>query len=324
MKMERIDITKLKIHPDNRRYFRDIRETSPAFWEDFVGNIKELGLLEPLIVNEKTLEIISGNQRYMACLEARFKKVPCVFIAPEDKDEEIAQMLSSNIYRRQLDAIQLIDLVKILRERIKARKPGPKNGDEVPDLSGEELPPSEQVQKTLRKGQEFISGADLFNNLPPEQQKKIRDWFYEQEKRPTDKALIEKIKKERDESIKKLEKQIDELKTEAKEKDLDHEENITKLKGDLETLENKIVAFSPKVIMERLTKKLDKIRSDSEKLATETSKFVRDFRKEFPDGALTGIDPAIIRGKIEQLSKEMQNLYECFGTPIKLIEGEAK
>lgn len=52
-------------------------------------NIKQFGLVDPLIVN-KDMTIIGGHQRFKACMELGFKEIPCiVFDLPKSKEKTL-------------------------------------------------------------------------------------------------------------------------------------------------------------------------------------------------------------------------------------------
>ena len=59
--------------------------------DELVASIKEVGVLEPLLVRNSTqgFQIISGERRYRAALEAGLEDLPCMVL---DVDE--AQMLT--------------------------------------------------------------------------------------------------------------------------------------------------------------------------------------------------------------------------------------
>jgi len=53
------------------------------------ANIKEFGLIDPLIVN-KDMTIIGGHQRFKACLELGFTEMPCIILdLPKSKEKAL-------------------------------------------------------------------------------------------------------------------------------------------------------------------------------------------------------------------------------------------
>ena len=148
MTVKDMPITAIKEHPKNKGLFTDIKESSPGFWEDFKSNIERFGIIEPLIVNKETKYIRSGNQRFKAAKELNMTTVPVILVDDEDSDTEIQKMISSNVYRRTIDAFAMFEYIGILRGK----------GNTHRDL-----------KRSLHKTGEFIAAADIFKGLPEDQ-----------------------------------------------------------------------------------------------------------------------------------------------------------
>ena len=71
----------------------------PSNYNEIKSNIRELGLLNPLLVT-KNLNIISGNLRFKIALELKLKTVPVVFL-DVDKDKMDLISVSSNQFREK-------------------------------------------------------------------------------------------------------------------------------------------------------------------------------------------------------------------------------
>ena len=71
----------------------------PSNYNEIKSNIRELGLLNPLLVT-KSLNIISGNLRFKIALELKLKTVPVVFL-DVDKDKMDLNFNDSNIINRK-------------------------------------------------------------------------------------------------------------------------------------------------------------------------------------------------------------------------------
>src|SRR3990167_7428761 len=54
-------------------------DITPASVEDLVLSIKQVGIIEPLIINPKNnrYEVIAGHRRLVACKLAKLLQVPC-------------------------------------------------------------------------------------------------------------------------------------------------------------------------------------------------------------------------------------------------------
>ena len=147
MKFKLIATDKLIEHPENKRLFKDIRDTNPSFWIEFKESIKQFGVLEPLIVNEDTMEVRSGNQRLKAAIELGIEELPIVLITDEDSEIEIKKMIASNVYRRTIDAFSMFEYIGKLR-------------NDVTNVTYRD------IAKEIHKDKSFISAADIFNKLP--------------------------------------------------------------------------------------------------------------------------------------------------------------
>lgn len=56
-----------------------------------IESIREVGLIEPIILNERK-EIVSGRRRFFAVKELEYKKVPILFYTGKQVDQEIAEL----------------------------------------------------------------------------------------------------------------------------------------------------------------------------------------------------------------------------------------
>lgn len=98
-----IDIDDLGIDTCN------IREGKWDYDEEFVRDIKENGILNPLLVRPATPEtgvkyaIVCGSRRYNAALEAGFTKVPC-FIEEMDDVTALGRTVAENKHRTDIPA----------------------------------------------------------------------------------------------------------------------------------------------------------------------------------------------------------------------------
>ena len=75
----KILVSKLKHHPKNK----DIYKLSAI--DELVSSIKEMGLLEPLVVDEKN-QVISGNRRLEAVRKLGLKEVEIKIKLKDDEE----------------------------------------------------------------------------------------------------------------------------------------------------------------------------------------------------------------------------------------------
>lgn len=109
-----IKIEQLEPNPyQPRSDFGDLEELSKS--------IKEIGIIEPLIVrpiSENKYQIICGERRYRAAQLAGLKEVPCIERDIDEKELlEIA--LIENLCRKDLDAFEEAEALKKLSEEFK-------------------------------------------------------------------------------------------------------------------------------------------------------------------------------------------------------------
>ena len=86
--------------------------------QDLVCSIKEQGVLQPIIVREAVgnqYEIIAGERRYRAALEANLNEIPCVIKSVSEKDA-FAIALIENIQREQLSLLEESESLLKLKE----------------------------------------------------------------------------------------------------------------------------------------------------------------------------------------------------------------
>jgi hypothetical protein len=89
--MEKIEITKIKLNPNNPRLIKDDK------FKKLVQSIKdfpEMLEIRPIVVN-KDMIILGGNMRYKACKEAGLKQVP-IIIADLTEDQQKEFLIKDN------------------------------------------------------------------------------------------------------------------------------------------------------------------------------------------------------------------------------------
>jgi len=72
------------------------RRITPNAFDALKKSIAQFGYVEPIVVNEKTMRIVGGHQRYRALLEEGIEEADIVLVNIENKDEEKALMLALN------------------------------------------------------------------------------------------------------------------------------------------------------------------------------------------------------------------------------------
>ncbi len=84
---------------------------------ELVNSIKEKGVLEPILVRKKEqrYEIISGERRFRAAVEAGFKEIPCIEVDVSD-NEALEIALIENLQRKDLTPFEESYGLKLLCE----------------------------------------------------------------------------------------------------------------------------------------------------------------------------------------------------------------
>jgi ParB family chromosome partitioning protein len=85
---------------------------------ELTASIREKGILEPLLVRKVggRFEIIAGERRYRAAIEAGLGELPCVI--RETSDAEMMELaLVENLQRKDLTAFEEADGLKVLAEK---------------------------------------------------------------------------------------------------------------------------------------------------------------------------------------------------------------
>jgi ParB family chromosome partitioning protein len=88
---------------------RDQPRTNLGALDDLVASIRRHGVLEPLIVRERTdgggYELISGERRFHAALHAGLEEVPCIALDLDDR-QALEVALIENLQRKDLNAFE--------------------------------------------------------------------------------------------------------------------------------------------------------------------------------------------------------------------------
>lgn len=113
--MQKIKVSELKEHSMNTFYFDNMMGEK---WKEFLKSVETSGVIEPIIVNqEKT--IISGHQRFRACLELGIEEVLCDIRIYDNKQQELKDLIETNIRQRgdiSSSSLKMARIIKTLEE----------------------------------------------------------------------------------------------------------------------------------------------------------------------------------------------------------------
>ena len=126
-KVEKIAVSSISNFPNHPYQVKENEEM-----EDFVENIKENGVIHPVIVRPKedgTYEMISGHRRKRACELAGIKEIPAIVRDMSDEDA-IIYMVDSNKQRERILPSEKAFAYKMRLEAMKrqAGRPSKENG----------------------------------------------------------------------------------------------------------------------------------------------------------------------------------------------------
>lgn len=93
---------------------------TPESVDDLVYSIKEVGIIQPLIVCEsgEGYEVIAGHRRLLAAEVCRLTEVPCIVVSTEGIDKEIMKM-HENIGRQDINPIDWAIQLDYLKSQYK-------------------------------------------------------------------------------------------------------------------------------------------------------------------------------------------------------------
>jgi len=122
--------------------------------QELAESIREIGILEPLIVRKKNkrIEIIAGSRRYRASKLAGIDAVPCIFMKADDSLAEKIK-LHENLKRRDLSHIDQAMTFSRLRTEFNMTE------QQISDLVGKSIPYISQHISLMASGDELVSAV---------------------------------------------------------------------------------------------------------------------------------------------------------------------
>ena len=109
------NVADLKPHPMNEYLFDDIEGEK---WEEFLTSVQREGILHPLMITEDGT-IISGHQRWRACLALNIPTVRCYVYQPKGdcpEDDILLALMESNLRQRGFINSPSVKLGRIMKE----------------------------------------------------------------------------------------------------------------------------------------------------------------------------------------------------------------
>jgi site-specific DNA-methyltransferase (adenine-specific)/modification methylase len=137
-----VDPRNLTAHPKNQLIYDDEPDTL------LLQAIEQQGVVEPLVVDKKTNQVISGRRRHKAALKLKLDRVPVIYRTYGDDLSAIEAIIHHNQYRQKTDRQIMLEveaLAQVEGERAKRRqvagsRKGGLAGKGVPKNKGESDP----------------------------------------------------------------------------------------------------------------------------------------------------------------------------------------
>ena len=120
-----IELDKISVNPNQPR-----REFDPIALQELADSIAEIGIIQPITLrqlSEDSYQIIAGERRYRAAIQAGLKTIPA-YIRTADDENVMEMALIENIQREDLNALEialayqhLIEQYGLTQERLSDR-----------------------------------------------------------------------------------------------------------------------------------------------------------------------------------------------------------
>ena len=120
-----IELSKIAVNPNQPR-----REFDPVALQELSDSISEIGIIQPITLrqlNEDSYQIIAGERRYRASIQAGLKTIPA-YIRTADDENVMEMALIENIQREDLNSLEialayqhLLEQYNLTQERLSER-----------------------------------------------------------------------------------------------------------------------------------------------------------------------------------------------------------
>ena len=120
-----IELSKISVNPNQPR-----REFDPVALQELADSIAEIGIIQPITLrqlSEDSYQIIAGERRYRASIQAGLKSIPA-YIRTADDENVMEMALIENIQREDLNSLEialayqhLLEQYALTQERLSER-----------------------------------------------------------------------------------------------------------------------------------------------------------------------------------------------------------
>jgi len=189
-----------EIHPNRKKL--EIYQT-PENYEIIKLNIEREGIIEPLLVNAETHEIISGNLRFQAAKELGIKVVPVLY-QDIDQEEMDIKSISTNQQRKKSYS-EILKEMKFFEEHYKIKKG--QRTDLNPELKKLKEERDKFLKSVPRDTRDKLKGIDkLASDLYGAESKEYKNVLASLDKNKSSlngqyQSLVDKTRRKHNESI---------------------------------------------------------------------------------------------------------------------------
>ena len=113
-----IELSKISVNPNQPR-----REFDPVALQELADSIAEIGIIQPITLrqlSEDSYQIIAGERRYRASIQAGLKSIPA-YIRTADDENVMEMALIENIQREDLNSLEIALAYALTQERLSER-----------------------------------------------------------------------------------------------------------------------------------------------------------------------------------------------------------
>ncbi|MBF0395761.1 MAG: ParB N-terminal domain-containing protein [Desulfobacterales bacterium] len=295
-------ISELTSYQKNTAYFNDL---TGAEFDDLKKSIVTHGIIQPIVISRDNV-IISGHQRFRACIELGIQDIPVHVIDVEDVNDHELKLIESNIRARQLSASEMAKAIKRLYE-IKGIKEGNPKGFNA--IHGKEyIAPNcftvKQLGRELNMSETTVKRIRTLSDLIPELSKMMDNkdisqqvaYQFAQLDAESQQAIYQQISQAQ-EKVKLTEQEAKKIKENFK----SQKETITNLNKQIEDLRGKIPSEDVLQEIQDLSAELEAERNKPVKIVE------REVIKAPEDYESTKHEAEILREKNKQLLEENQS-----------------
>lgn len=97
MEIREIERSRINPAPYNPRVKQ---EPGMPEYEKLRRNIERYGLVEPLVWNERTGNLVGGHQRFYVCCDLGWKKIPCSVVDLDEAEEKLLNVILNKVKGR--------------------------------------------------------------------------------------------------------------------------------------------------------------------------------------------------------------------------------